>query len=99
VQVNYCDLCSSPLKENNYFMLYVSEPKKTNYDEMTSYVEYLKKVERGVKEICPNCKHIFDKMFELKLQRLSELTNELNLIYKLPSKKNLKERGNDKEKK
>jgi len=93
----YCDLCMTPLKEHNYFMLYVSEPKDTNYDEY-NYNEYLKKVQKRVKEICPGCKHVFDKMFELKLQRLSELANEINLIYELPSKKNPKERKDGKEK-
>ena len=99
MRVEYCDLCASPLKENNYWMLYVSEPRDTNFNEIEDYAVYMKRVEREVKEICPSCKHIFDKMFELKLQRLSELTEELNLTYKLPTKPNPKERKNDKEKK
>jgi len=99
MRVEYCDLCASPLKENNYWMLYVSEPRDTNFNEIEDYAVYMKRVEREVKEICPSCKHIFDKMFELKLQRLSELTEELNLTYKLPTKLNPKERKNDKEKK
>ena len=102
MQITYCDLCGLPLKESNYFMLYISEPAKNGEDGLNSMgnmEEYMQRVKRGVKEICPSCKHIFDKMFELRLQRLSELTGELDLIYNLPSKKNLKERKNGKEKK
>ena len=97
--VNYCDLCGTPLKERNFWMLYVSEPKNTNYNEMDNYYEYLQKVQAGVKEICPSCKHVFDKMFELRLIRLSELAEEINQTYGLPSKKNPKEKDNEKDKK
>jgi hypothetical protein len=38
-------------------------------------------------------------MFELRLHRLCELAEEINLTYNLPSKKNPKERKNEKEKK
>jgi hypothetical protein len=101
MQVNYCDLCSAPLKENEYFMLYVSTPSSypIHPNEMEDYYNYLNKVRSGVKEICPSCKHIFDKMFELRLQRLSELTDEINLIFDLHSKSNLKEKNNGKDKK
>ena len=98
MQIIYCDLCSSPIKENNFFMFYVCEPKNTYYDEL-NYYENLRKVQKEVKEICPSCKHIFDRIFELRLQRLSELSNELLGVYNLPSKKNPKERDNDQEKK
>ncbi len=94
MQINYCDLCSSPLKDNNYWMLYISEPKTTNFNEL-DYYSYLKKVEKGVKEICPTCKHVFDKMFELRLHRLSELTEEIMKSYNF----NKKDKNNEKEKK
>ena len=97
--VNYCDLCATPLKENSFFILYVSEPRDSNFKGMEEYLEYLKRVENAAKEICPNCKHIFDKMFELRLQRLSELTEEINLTYNLKSKPNPKDRKDGKEKK
>jgi hypothetical protein len=96
VQVQYCDLCGTPLKEYNYFMLYISEPRDTNFNEMGEYYDYMKKVQKEVKEICPTCKHIFDKMFELRLQRLSELTEEINCTYNLPPKLNLKDKKNGK---
>jgi len=99
MQVNYCDLCGTPLKENCYFILYVSEPKYPIYENLQEYYNTMKKVEKEVKEICPTCKQIFDKIFELKLKRLSELANEINSIYNLQSKPNPKERKNGKEKK
>jgi len=99
MQVNYCDLCGSPLKENNFFMLYTSMPTNSNFSEISEFMEYKKKVEEGVKEICPSCKHIFDRMFELRLQKLIELSAEIEKTYNLPSKKNPKERRNGKEKK
>lgn len=99
MQVNYCDLCSAPLKENNFWMLYISEPRNTNYGETEYIDDYIKRVQKGVKEICPGCKHIFDKMFELRLERLSELSEEILNLYKLQSKQNPKERKNGKDKK
>lgn len=85
MNVTYCDLCSCVLKEENYYSLYVAEPsgRKETADE---YYNYLQKVSKEIKTICPSCKHIFDKIFELRLQRLSELTEEINLIYNLKSK-------------
>ena len=99
MQITYCDLCAAPLKDNNAFMLYITEPKDSNFNEISNYVEYMKKVQQGVKEICPSCKHIFDKIFDLKLQRLSELTEEINLTYNLKAKLNPKDRKDGKEKK
>jgi len=96
--INYCDLCGTPLKENEYFMLYTSTPKTLDFNEINEYHDYMKKIEKEVKEICPNCKHIFDRIFDLRLQKLSELTDEIMNTYNLPSKKNPKERKNEKEK-
>jgi len=95
MQVNYCDLCGTPLKENNYYSLYCIDPGKKNGTE-EEYYAYIAQIRRTQKEICPTCKHIFDKMFELRLQRLSELSEEINNIYKLPSLKNPMERDNKK---
>jgi len=95
MQVNYCDLCGTPLKENNYYSLYCIDPGKKNGTE-EEYYAYIAQIRRTQKEICPTCKHIFDKMFELRLQRLSELSEEINGIYQLPSIKNPIERDNKK---
>lgn len=99
--VNYCDLCGVPLKEHNFFTLYISEPHELDARDLDTeaYYQYVKQVQKDVKEICPACKHVFDKMFELRLSRLSELAIELNSMYNLPAKKNLKDRKNGKEKK
>jgi hypothetical protein len=99
MQVAYCDLCGTPLKESNYFIFYISEPQQNKFNEINEYYDYLKRVEKDVKEICPTCKHIIDKIFELRLQNLSALANDLLGIYNLPSLKNPKERKNGKDKK
>jgi hypothetical protein len=99
MKVNYCDLCNAPLKEGNYYMIYLTEPEQKNIKNMGEYYDYLDKIEKEVKEICPSCKHVFDRMFELRLQKLSELANEILNIYNLQSKLNPKERKNGKDKK
>jgi len=102
MQVQYCDLCGTPMKEGNYYSLYISGPGPTdrgNISDTEEYLRYLNQVRQEIKEICPTCKHIFNKMFELRLQRLNELTEEINNMYDTPSKKNPKERKNDKDKK
>jgi hypothetical protein len=99
MKVNYCDLCNAPLKEGNYYMIYLTTPRNTEVNNMREYYDYLDKMEKEVKEVCPTCKHVFDRMFELRLQRLSELANEIMDIYNLQSKPNPKERKNGKEKK
>lgn len=99
MQINYCDLCNTPLKEKEYFMLYISDPKTPKCNDIKEYYDYMKLVEKSVKEICPMCKYVFDKMFELRVHRLSELTEEINEMYNLTSLKNPKERKNGKDKK
>ena len=96
MQVSYCDLCGIPLKEGTYFMLYATKPQNITYDEIEGYYKQLKEVQKEVKEICPSCKYVFDEMFRLRLVNLSELVDEINLIYNLTSKKNPKERKNGK---
>jgi hypothetical protein len=106
--VNYCDLCGQPLKENNFHSLYCSSPDinapdPNKYEEMDKYYKdyarYLLQVQKEVKEICPTCKYVYDKIFEYRLQGLSKMTEECANLFNLPSKKNPKERGNGKEKK
>jgi len=98
MQITYCDFCMAPLKEHDYYMMYVTTPVGDSTSEIKDYNDYMEKISREVKQICPGCKDIFDKMFELKLKKLSELAEEIDGIYKLPSKKNPKERKNEKEK-
>lgn len=99
MDIKYCDLCTVPIKKGEQWVLYLSSPTAPGWDYNKSYVDNLANVEKGCKEICPTCKHIFDKMFQLRLQRLYELTEEINQIYDAPTKKNPKERKNGKEKK
>ena len=106
--ITYCDLCGLVIKGNNYHSLYCTSPDSTTpdptkYDDQEKYLKdyarYLIRLSNDVKEICPTCKHIFDKIFELRLVKLSELTEEIITTYNLKSKNNPKERKNGKEKK
>jgi len=60
------------------------EPRESDFQDEQDYNDYMKKVQQNTKEVCPTCKQIFDKIFELRLARLSELADELNKIYQLP---------------
>ena len=102
MQVQYCDLCGVPLKEKDYYSIYISyaniDSKFSSYNEQT-YYDYLKKVEKDVKQICPRCKELLDKIFEYRLEGMYKLTEECFDLFGLPVKKNPQERGNGKEKK
>jgi predicted nuclease of predicted toxin-antitoxin system len=82
-----------PLKEDNYFTLYTQDPCVSHRD--VDYYNLAAQIKKDAKIICPTCKHIYDKMFELRLQRLSELSAEINSIYQISSIKNPTERDND----
>jgi len=99
MEISYCDLCGSVMKENNYYSLYVAKPHEKDIDTSEDYVNYCSKVKREMKEICPSCYHVFNKMFDLRLHRLSELSEELNNIYNLKSKENPKDKKDGKKKK
>jgi len=99
VKVNYCDLCGKIMKINEKYVLYIAEPNDIEYENTEDYLRYLKRVESGVKEVCPSCKHIFDKIFEYRLQGLSKMTVELEHLFKLPTIKSTKERKNKGKKK
>jgi hypothetical protein len=92
MNVQYCDICLLPIKDEEIFQLYLSQPRPGNFINIEEYKQYLEKVEKEVKDICPTCKHIIDRIFELRLRRLSELTEEIILTFNLPSKKNPVER-------
>lgn len=97
MKVDYCDLCGQPLKQEYMFILYLAEPSQF-ISKKLDYYSYIDKIQKEAKEICPECKYVFDKMFELRLSRLSELTEEILNTYRLAPKKNPKERRNDKKK-
>jgi hypothetical protein len=96
------------MKDNNFYSLYATSPdtctpnpdKYDNQDDyLKDYARFINRVSKETKQICPTCKHIFDKVFEFRLIRLSELNEELMNIYKMPPKDLLKDKKNDKKKK
>jgi len=89
MEVSYCDLCGVPLKDGEQYMLYISKPTA----QEQTYFDYLKDVKTETKDVCSTCKKIFDYIFELRLQNLSCLSNELLGIYQLPSYKKEKKNG------
>ncbi len=94
MRVDYCDLCGVPLKGDNYHVLYFSNANDNidKYETTQEYYAYLNRLQKEIKTICPTCKEIIDKIFELRLENLDKLTQELLGIYVLPSKQNPKER-------
>jgi hypothetical protein len=97
--VTYCDLCGVPLKENESYFLVVCSAMNTamNLDRTLTeedYRRYLDKIDKESqrKEICPTCKRLFDDIFKLRLQNLTEIANELLGIWKLSSKED-KDKG------
>jgi hypothetical protein len=92
MKVNYCDICNTPLKEHDFYILYIAPPKDKNFQptDMSDYYSYLEKVEKEVKDICPSCKKLMDEIFRLRLQNLNQINDELFGIYNLSSKKEKK---------
>lgn len=97
MKVSYCDLCLAPFKENDMYMLRVSPPLtedeiKNYYDNST---DYWNKVKNEIKEICPTCKKLIDKIFELRRDNLCELANQIETMYRLtPDTKKAKRKKN-----
>jgi hypothetical protein len=100
MQINYCDLCNLPLKNNDYYHFYITESQKekSSYNNLEDYYSYLNMVKQEIKDICPKCKEVIDRIFELRMENLSRLSEELLGIYKLQLKPNPKEGKNGKEK-
>jgi hypothetical protein len=97
--IHYCDLCSAPLKDE-YFLLYLTSVKEVkNMHELTSsnYQQALNQMQQKCKEICPNCKDVYDRLFELRLENVSELACELVKMFALPSKVNKRKSNGKKE--
>jgi hypothetical protein len=70
------------------FVLRVSPP--LTEDEIKAYYannnDYWNKIKTEIKEICPTCKTIFDKIFELRRDNLCELANQIETMYRLDIK-------------
>jgi len=113
MQVNYCDLCRVPLKDGDYYMLYITkaqpeqqaqqsqeEVQKLYGDSFNSYAyyDYVKKVQQGVKDVCPKCKEIFDRLFAVRMERIGELADDIMLTFEQKTKippHEKKKRGKD----
>jgi len=95
--VNYCDLCGSPLKTGEFYFLYCTTPRSSppdpySYEDANKYAQeyqsYVHRLEKEVKEICPQCKNVFDRIFELRMKNLTNLSNELLGIFEHSDKDN-----------
>lgn len=97
MRANFCDLCGGIIKGRDYYCLLIIKPTT---EEITpeSYLHMLGQIEKDKKDVCPTCKEVFDKMFELRLHKLSQLAIEITKIVKLPTKPNPKERNKGKDK-
>lgn len=50
------------------------------------YYKYLDKLAKESKNICPNCKRLYDEIFKLRLQNLNKIALDLLGIYELSPK-------------
>jgi hypothetical protein len=92
MQVDFCDMCGAIIKDK-FFTLYIASPKYSTSSDSDdygncneTYNDYLTKIRNESKIMCPNCKIIFDEIFRLRLNQLSELTAELYRIYESPTR-------------
>ncbi len=99
--IPYCDTCGVPLKEGQYHILYSYDaktppPSPADYTDRNlfyrEYNNYLEDMQKKAKMICPTCKMVIDKIFELRFKNLCQLSNELLGIYNLPTYKGLKKK-------
>ena len=86
MNITYCDLCGVALKEHDYYLLFIESPKRTNDSPITSANDYINKIRESTKEICPRCKAIHDRIFELRLNKLSQLVIDIKNNYAKPTR-------------
>ena len=98
MEVHYCDLCGVPCKEKTTYHLYVLPPSVSaeNSEQGTYFNNLISSIAESTKEICPECKRIFDRIFDLRKERLGELTEELQMTFDLPTKKEDKKKKDKK---
>ena len=92
MKMNYCDLCGCPIKGDNSYVMYIAKSNSINITNENDYYNYLKKLEKEVKEICPQCKLIIEEIFKLRYQNLNQISLELLGIYQKESKEPPKKR-------
>jgi hypothetical protein len=49
MKVHYCDLCACPLKEGDYFQLFIAKANPIRITNEQDYFAYLQSVEKQVK--------------------------------------------------
>jgi len=86
MQVNYCDLCGTPMRDGQSWILYIASPESMaqtleSHEEVSRYIS---KVQSEQKEICPTCKHLFDRIFFHRLEGMAGLTEECYELFNLP---------------
>lgn len=86
MQINYCDLCAGPMKDGQSYILYIATPQelKGNIESHEDLEHYINKVKTDEKEICPTCKHLFDRIFYHRLEGMAALTEECVNMFGLP---------------
>ena len=86
MQVNYCDLCGTPMRDGQSWILYIASPHamKETLESREDVLNYVSKVESEQKEIYPTCKHLFDRIFYHRLEGMAALTEECVELFNLP---------------
>jgi hypothetical protein len=83
----HCDLCDIPLKENDcYKHLVTKEIYEKEFKSEREYTDYIEKIQKEIKYICPTCKEVIDLIFKYRRDGLYQLKNELFGICDLETK-------------
>jgi protein-arginine kinase activator protein McsA len=86
MEVHYCDLCAGPMKDGQSWILYTASPQamQESLESKEQVLNYVSKVESEQREICPTCKHLFDRIFFHRLEGMAALTEECVELFNLP---------------
>jgi hypothetical protein len=81
-----CDLCGLPIK-GQIFLFYIGEGNtEVSFNTENDYIDYVSKVKKETKDICPTCKSYLDKLFELRFKGLATIATKLLWMYEQPTK-------------
>jgi hypothetical protein len=87
VQHFTCDLCGSPIKEEDFYTIsIVGNKQKNQIHTNDDYYNTLSSIVRDIKDICPTCKQLIDEIFRLRKDNLYRISEELLGIWKLKEK-------------
>lgn len=86
MNISYCDLCATPIKNGQSWFFYIASPENmsNSLESKKDINNYINKVQSEQKEICPTCKHLFDKIFYYRLEGMAELTEKCYEMFGLP---------------